>query len=82
MTERLEIELASVIPPNAISATIEYKTTSGAKALLHRYEGDQSPFVLNGPTGKVEINVPESRKLFLERLDSADWEIGCSGFRF
>jgi hypothetical protein len=82
MTAKETVNLESAIPPNAVTATIEYKTTNGAKALLHRFDGDQSSVVLSGPAGKVEINVSQSRKLFLERLDSASWEIGCSGYRF
>jgi len=81
MAEKLVIDLTSLIPLNAVAVTIEYKTTSGAKALLHRFEGDQSPVVLNGPGGTVEVNVPQSRKLYLERLDAADWDIGCYGYR-
>ncbi|MFL9987234.1 hypothetical protein [Paraburkholderia sediminicola] len=80
MTEKLVVDLESAIPLSAITAIIEYKTIPSAKALLHRFEGDQSPVVLNGPSGTVEVNVSQSRKLYLERLDPADWEIGCSGY--
>ncbi|WP_144156183.1 hypothetical protein [Paraburkholderia sp. BCC1885] len=82
MTNKLEFNLESAIPPNAITATITYKSPPGAKALLYRFDGDQSPAVLNGPSGQFEVNVSQSRKLYLERLDGADWEVGCNGYRF
>jgi hypothetical protein len=82
MSDKLTVDLESAIPPNAITATIEYKTTPGAKALLHRFEGDQNPAVLNGPSGQIEVNVSQSRKLYLEKLDAAGWDIICAGYRF
>jgi hypothetical protein len=82
MTEKLLVNLETAIPLSAIAATIAYKSTMGAKALLHRFEGDQTPIVLTGPSGEVEVNVAQGRRLYLERLDGADWEVGCSGYRF
>ncbi|WP_145956452.1 hypothetical protein [Burkholderia pseudomallei] len=82
MTDKFVLDLESSIPPNALAATIEYKTQAGAQALLHRFDGDQYPIVLRGPSGTIEVSVSQSRKLYLERLDGADWEIGCSGYRF
>jgi hypothetical protein len=82
MADKSTVNLESAIPPNAITAKITYKSSPGAKALLHRFDGDQSPAVLIGPSGQIEVNVSQTRKLYLERLDGADWDIGCCGYRF
>ncbi|MFL9859466.1 hypothetical protein PQR72_27665 [Paraburkholderia madseniana] len=80
MTNKMTIDLGSVIPLSAIKVIIDYQTVPGAKALLHRFEGDQNPVVLKGPSGTVEVNVSQSRKLYLERLDAADWAITPTSF--
>lgn len=80
MSEKLVIDLSKLVPPNGVSATIKFMTTEGAKALLHRFDGDLSPVTLHGPSGTVDVNISDSKKLFLERLDSADWEIACAGY--
>jgi len=75
MTNKLQVNLESAIPENAVTATITCKSTPGAKALLHRFDVDQSPAVLNGLGGQIEVNVSQNRKLYLERLDGADWDL-------
>lgn len=82
MAEKIPINLESVVPPNAKTAILAYTTKGPAKALLHRFDGDQTPVVLNGPSGEIEINIPANRTVFLERLDIADWDVGCTGYGF
>lgn len=82
MADKLTIDLEALVPPNAITTTLSFTTSASATSLLHRYEGDQAPLVLKGPSGEVEINIPQNRKLYLERLDASDWEISCLGYSF
>jgi hypothetical protein len=83
MAEKKTIDLSTAIPASAKSAIITFKCSSPtSKALLHRFDGDQSPAVLHGPSGQLEVNVAQGRKLFLEQLDAADWELGVSGYSF
>lgn len=80
---KIEINLLGKVPPNATAITLAFKTSGASTALIHRYEGDNSPAVLKGPAGEIDLNVSQGTlKLYLEPLDGSSWELAVSGYSF
>lgn len=82
MIKKILVNLEMTIPISAVSATVEYSTSSKALAKLYRFDGDPSPISLEGPRGTIEVNVSHGRKLYLETIDNSPWQIMCSGYSF
>jgi len=69
-----ETHVLTDVPDRAVVAVLRYRTTDGAKAKIHLFEGDQSPRVLHGPDGTVRVNCPSEKKFILEKITDANWD--------
>lgn len=78
--DKIDLIRGQGIPFSARTVSLAYKINSTGKALIYRFEGDQTPMVLHEPEGKFDINIPEDQKIFIELLDDGTWEIIIAGW--